>query len=83
MPLITIINSIKGIRFVSKQPKAHATLHLGRACKVPKRQCLVALHAHYFYLLTTHLPVAIVVNVAGRSPILTANLKRIASIHDA
>ena len=53
-------------------------LHLAELVRCQKRQCLVALHAHYFYLLTTHLPVAIVASV-GRSPILTADRRH--SLH--
>ena len=52
--------------YVLDRLTAYATLHLAELVRCQTRQCLVALHAQHFYLLTTHLPVAIVVN-AGRS----------------
>ena len=46
-------------------------LHSTELVRCHKRQCLVALHAQNL-LLADYLSVAIVVNVVGRSPILTA-----------
>ena len=60
--------------YVLDRLTAHATLHLAELVRCQTRQCLVALHAQHFYLLTTHLPVfAIAVNVGRSVADLTAD----------